>query len=157
MTAFLTNLVLAIIWRAATGGGGLTNLLFGFIVSFFVLKWVSPLFGDSRYFQKLPRAVTFLVWFLWEVVQSNFRVAWDVITPKAYRKPGIIAVPLDVKTDAEITVLANLLTLTPGTLSLDVSDDRRVLYVHAMFVDDPEETRREIKESFERRVIDLLS
>ena len=68
----------------------------------------------------------------------------------------MVGVPLDATTDAEIALLANLVTLTPGTLSLDVSADRRVLYVHGMFVDDPDELRRAVKQGFERRVLELL-
>ena len=69
---------------------------------------------------------------------------------------AIVAVPLDVETDGEITLLANLISLTPGSLCLDVSEDRKTLYVHVMFLDDVEECRRELKEGFERRVLELL-
>jgi len=71
-------------------------------------------------------------------------------------RPGILAVPLDAQSDAEITLLANLLTLTPGTLSLDVSPDRRFLYVHIMYITDADATRRRIKDGFERRVLEVL-
>ena len=71
-------------------------------------------------------------------------------------RPGIIAVPIEARTDLEITTLANLVSLTPGTLSLDVSGDRRTLYVHAMFVDDPESIHRDIKNGMERRVLEAL-
>jgi multicomponent Na+:H+ antiporter subunit E len=84
------------------------------------------------------------------------RVAFDVITPSQYMRPGVVAIPLTAKTDNEITMLANLISLTPGTLSLDVSDDRSVLYIHAMYVDDPDELRHEIKAGFERRVLEVL-
>jgi multicomponent Na+:H+ antiporter subunit E len=71
--------------------------------------------------------------------------------------PGVIAVPLDARTDAEITLLANLITLTPGTLSIDVSADRKVLYIHTMDLgDDPVRFRREIKEGFERRLLEVM-
>ena len=72
--------------------------------------------------------------------------------------PGVIAVPLDAKTDAEITLLANLITLTPGSVSLDLSPDRSVLYVHVMYIDngDVEEARRRIKDDLERRVLEVL-
>ena len=83
-------------------------------------------------------------------------MAYDVITPHLYMRPGIVAVPLDAKTDQEITLLANLITLTPGTLSLDVSHDKRTLYVHAMFVDSPESVRDSIKNGFEKRLLELL-
>ena len=79
-----------------------------------------------------------------------------MITPPFYSRPGIVAVPLDARTDFEIMTLANLISLTPGTLSLDVSEDRRTLYVHAMFIDDPDALRREIKQGMERRVLEAL-
>jgi multicomponent Na+:H+ antiporter subunit E len=76
----------------------------------------------------------------------------------SYVCPGVVAIPLDARTDAEITLLANLITLTPGSVSLDLSEDRRVLYVHAMYIDggDVEAYRRSIKEGLERRVLELL-
>ena len=85
-------------------------------------------------------------------MRGSLRVVWDVITPRHLSSPGIIAVPLDVESDEEILLVSNLVSLTPGSLSLDVSDDRKTLYVHAMFVDDPVQARREIKRGIERRV-----
>jgi multicomponent Na+:H+ antiporter subunit E len=89
-------------------------------------------------------------------VRSNLRVAYDVITPGSRARPGIVAVPLDARTDVEITLLSNLITMTPGSLAVDVSDDRSVMYVHSMYVEDPDELRRAIKEDLERRVLELL-
>jgi multicomponent Na+:H+ antiporter subunit E len=73
-------------------------------------------------------------------------------------RPGVIAIPLNARTDVEITLLANLITLTPGTLSLDVSADRSVLYIHVMYIDndDIDAVRRKIKEGFERRILEVL-
>ena len=105
---------------------------------------------------RLPRGVFLLFFFLGELVLSSVRVAWDVLSPNPGFRPGIVGVPLDARTDSEITLLATLITLTPGTLSLDVSEDRKTLYVHAMRVEDPEAFRREIKDGFERRVLELL-
>ncbi|MEN8150722.1 MAG: Na+/H+ antiporter subunit E [Planctomycetota bacterium] len=105
---------------------------------------------------RIPRGLGLLFFFLWELVLSSIRVARDVLSPRPRFKPGIVGVPLDAETDAEITLLACLITLTPGTLSLDVSEDRKTLYVHAMRVEDPEAFRREIKAGFERRVLEFL-
>jgi multicomponent Na+:H+ antiporter subunit E len=105
---------------------------------------------------KIPRAVRFVLYVVWEVILSNLNVARIVLlTPNRGLRPGIIAVPLDVTSDAEITTLANLITLTPGTLSLDVSSDRRTLYVHALEVSDPDTFRRGIKAGFERAVMEV--
>ena len=79
-----------------------------------------------------------------------------MITPGQRSRPAIVAVPLDIEDPLQITVLANLISLTPGTLSLDVSPDGKTLYVHDMFVDDPDETRREIKTGFERLVREAM-
>ena len=106
--------------------------------------------------RKTRIAIHLFAVFCWELVISSLRVAWDVVTPAANRRPGIVAVPLNAKTDWEITLLANLVTLTPGSLSLDVSPDRSTLYVHAMFAEDPDEVRRSITEGFERRLLALL-
>jgi multicomponent Na+:H+ antiporter subunit E len=156
MKVLLWNLLLALLWGAMTGRTDAANLLLGFALGYAVLWWLKPLLGPTQYFRKLPESIRFTFFFLRELIHSNFRVAWDVISPKSQRKPGIVAIPLDVRSDTEITFLANLITLTPGTLSLDVSDDRRVLYVHGMFVEDPQRMREQIKNGFERRVLELL-
>ena len=105
---------------------------------------------------RILRAGGLLLFFLWELVLSSIRVAWDVLSPNPRFRPGIVGVPLDLESDAGIALLACLITLTPGTLSLDVSEDRRTLYVHAMRIDDAEAFRREIKDGFERRVRGIL-
>lgn len=156
MKVLLFNLTLMALWVASTGLFTYANSVLGFLVGFLVLWWLRPLLGSTAYFRKLPLGLWFSVLFLWEVFKSNLRVAWDVITPNRFRKPGIVAVPLDAKSDLEIAVLANLITLTPGSLCLDVSEDRRTLYVHAMFVDQPNQVRREIKQRFERWILALL-
>lgn len=156
MTALLLNLVLMCLWVASTGVFTYSNAFLGFVVSFVVLWWLRGLMRPTGYFRKLPLGLWYGTLFLWELLKSNIRVAWDVITPRRLRKPGIIAIPLDASTDLEITVLANLITLTPGSLSIDVSRDRKKLYIHAMFAEDPDAVRADIKGRFERWVLTLL-
>jgi len=98
----------------------------------------------------------FVLFYLKELFLANLRVAHDVLTPRHRMKPGIIAIPLDIKSDLEIIALTNLITMTPGTLSLDVSTDRRVLYIHAMYIDDLEGLRREIKDGLEKKVMEVF-
>ncbi|MEQ9411764.1 MAG: Na+/H+ antiporter subunit E [Fuerstiella sp.] len=156
MTYFFFNVFLALVWAMAGGRISLLNLVIGFVLGYGVLWVASPVMRPSRYFQRVPIAVRFAGFFLWQLVLSNLRVAYDVITPRLYMRPGIVAVPLEAKTDQEITLLASLITLTPGTLSLDVSEDRKVLYVHAMFVHDADSVRDSIKNGFERRLLELI-
>jgi multicomponent Na+:H+ antiporter subunit E len=155
MTLFLLNVALAIVWQAVTGSFSLSGLLVGFAVGYGVLWIGRPMYGDSPYFRKLWRGVGFFFYFLKELLMSSLRVAFDVITPPIYARPGVIEVPIEAKTDLEITLLANLISLTPGTLTLDVSPDRKSLYVHAMFIDDPDHIRAVIRNGMERRLLEL--
>ena len=91
-----------------------------------------------------------------ELVIANIRMARFTLGPLRDLRPGIVAVPLEEMSDMEITTLANLITLTPGTMTVDVSSDRRCLYVHCMDASDPDAIRREIKHGFERRVMEVL-
>ncbi|MGD8441301.1 MAG: Na+/H+ antiporter subunit E [Holophagae bacterium] len=156
MRVLSLNLMLALLWAAVVGSIDIAQLAVGFVVGYGVLWLAKPVLGPTRYFGKLFSAVGFLAFFVYELVLANLRVAWDVLTPRARRRPGVIAVPLEEASDTEITVLANLVTLTPGSLSLDVAADRTRLFVHAMFVDDPDVLKTEIKRGFERRVLELL-
>lgn len=104
---------------------------------------------------RIWKALTFAIYFVWELILSNIRVAYDVMRPLRYLSPGVVAIPLDLKTDVQITTLSNLITLTPGTIGLDVSDDRKVLYIHAMHVRDAERVKRAVKEGFERRIREI--
>lgn len=156
MRVLSLNLLVALLWAALAGSVDTAHLAVGFVVGYAALWLARPVLGETRYFRKVVDVVSFLCFFMYELVLSNLRVAWDVLTPTSYRRPGVVAVPLENASDTEITLLANLVTLTPGSLSLDVSPDRACLYVHAMFVDDPESLKTEIKEGFERRVLEVL-
>ncbi|MCH8555047.1 MAG: Na+/H+ antiporter subunit E [Schleiferiaceae bacterium] len=153
---FLMNILLALIWAALTGSFGYINIGFGFFVSYGILWVITRGRDDVNYFSKAPQVVSFLLFFIKELVKANIQVAYDVITPKDHMKPGIVAVPLEAKTAMEITLLANFITMTPGTLSLDVSTDRKVLYIHAMYVEDKQAFIDEIKNGFERRLLKIL-
>lgn len=156
MNLGLLNLLLALGWCAVVGSFTLVDLAVGFVVGYLTLWLVRPLYGPTRYFERFLLLPGLVLFFLRELVVSSLRVAWDVITPAVYSRPGIVAVPLDLQGDVEITLLANLVSLTPGTLSLEVAEDRGTLYVHAMFADPPEAVRRGIKDGLERRIMEIM-
>lgn len=131
-------------------------LLFG---SLFCLLWLSSYLYNRIYFRKLPKFFAFGFFFLKELLIANLKIAFDIITPHYYMRPTVIALPLKVRSNLEISLLANIISLTPGTLSIDVSHDRKILYVHALYVkdNDVERLKRHIKHGFERRIIELTS
>ena len=159
LNIFLGNLILPVIWMVLTGSFTLINFFIGFVVSSLAL-WLISSPADVAflvYVGRLYKFCGFTLYFIKELIIANLRVAWEVLTPEHHMRPAIIAIPLDTRDDLQITILANFITLTPGTLSLDVSPDRKVLYIHAMYVEDAEAFRRDIKQNLERRVIEVFS
>jgi multicomponent Na+:H+ antiporter subunit E len=153
---FLLNILLAGAWVLLTGEISAENLLEGLIIGYIIL-WISKsALGGTKYFKKIPKAIGFFFYFIKELITANLKVTFDIITPKDYMQPGIVAVPLDAETDMEITLLANLITLTPGSLSLDVSKDRKVLYIHALYIEDTADFRENIKSGLERKLLEVL-
>ncbi len=157
MIALIWNVLLALVWIILTGSFTAGSLVAGFILGYLVLALIAASRGQQLgYVRKVPEVIGFAGYYIWELVKSNVRVATEVLSPRHGMKPGIIGLPLDARSDAAITLFANLVTFTPGTLSLDVSDDRRMLYIHAMYLDDGDSLVAELKD-MERRVIKLLT
>jgi multicomponent Na+:H+ antiporter subunit E len=153
---FAANLLLAFVWSVMTEQLTLPSLGSGFFLGYVLLLFLHPLLGDSRYFGKVGQVLRFGGFFVKELIVANLRVAWHVVTPASFFKPGIVAVPLEPMSALEVTLLANVITLTPGSFSVDLSEDRRTLYVHVMDVDDPDQVRLHIKAEYERPLLEVL-
>jgi multicomponent Na+:H+ antiporter subunit E len=153
----VVNLLLAIVWVALTGDLSVVNFLAGFVLGYAILAQMSRA-GEIRspYFGRMRRALRLAWAFTRELARSNLKVAYEVLTPRHRMKPGIVAIPLDTRTDAETLLLANLITLTPGSLTLEIDPATRTLYMHDMYVESAEETRRAVKEGFERLVKEAM-
>jgi len=155
-TLLLANLLIAFLLPSfVTLYGGMRDTLIAFVLGMAVLS-----FWDRRYSLYLWRMVLYLAYLSWEIILSNIAIAWLVLQPKPKLDPGIVAIPLAVNTELEIMTLASSITLTPGTISVELgrgAKGRQVLYVHALVVGDPETLRASIKDSFERRIISIIS
>lgn len=103
----------------------------------------------------LVRTIRFIPFFFWELILANAEVALEVATPRHRMEPGIIKVPLQARSDLEITLFANLISLTPGTLTLGVADDRGALFVHGLHVKSPDRFRARLAE-LERRLLRVM-
>lgn len=156
MMLFLFNLLLAIVWVAVTGSASLHNLVLGFVLAAIALSVVREPYGGKGYLLRSRRILSLMLLFIKELMLSGWRVVVTVLSPRMDLRPGIFAFPLTVDRDFEITLLANLITLTPGTLSVDVSNDRKTLYVHALDCSDPEATKHEIAMGFERKIMEAF-
>lgn len=150
------NLLLSFIWVALTGSMYYTNFVFGFLLGFFVLWIMNRNDIDQRYFYRVPKILSFVVYFLYQMVKANLQVAYDVMTPKYFMKPGVVRYPLNAATEFEINLLSTMISLTPGTLILDISEDKKTMYIHVMYLENPETFVRETKTGLERRLLEIL-
>jgi multicomponent Na+:H+ antiporter subunit E len=150
----LVNLLIAVVLpNFFTFYGGLRDSLLAFLLGLAALT-----LADRRYGIYLGRSALYFAYLGWEIILSNLAIAWLVLQPKPKLDPGIIAIPLSVHTDLEIMTLASSITLTPGTISVELgrtAQGRPALFVHALVVGDPGKMRAGIKDGFERRIIGI--
>ncbi|HAT86993.1 MAG TPA: Na+/H+ antiporter subunit E [Rhizobiales bacterium] len=153
---FLINILLALVWGAISGSFSELNLLFGFVLGMIALFLIREQVGTLSYLSRVYKVISLIWLFLYELVLSAVRVAKIAMQPKLNIRPGFFIYELKTDRDAEITLLANLITLTPGTLSVDVSDDKKRLFIHAIDIDDIEAMRVDIEQGFERKIMEAL-
>jgi multicomponent Na+:H+ antiporter subunit E len=146
MMGFFWNILLATAWVLMTGSFEFLNYVFGFAIGHTVILLMSrSVSALTDYPRRLPRAIYFLLYLIGELIKSNVKIAFDIITPTFLGKLGVISIELEAKTNVEVTLVANLISLTPGTLSLDVSANKTMLFVHAMYLINEDEVRAELK------------
>lgn len=146
MRRFMLNLGLAVAWMALTGSVSEWNFLAGMAVGAVIITVYSGATGEPSYLGRGLALLACLYRFLRAIVVSNFQVAFEVLTPKMHQSPRIIRYPVDGLSDAHRTAVASAITLTPGTLIVDVSPDNKWLYIHCMYAEDRDEAVRGLDE-----------
>lgn len=146
MRSFLFNVALALVWMALTGSFTEWNFIAGMLVGAAVVEGYTRARRSAPYLARMTRLLGFAMYFLRILIRANMQVAWEVLTPSMTMTPRILRYPVGGLSDIERTTLANAITLTPGTLVIDVSPDNQWLYIHAMYARDEEETLRSIDE-----------
>ena len=141
-----------IVWVAVTGAFTLPNLALGTVFGASSLFFIRGNVGESPFFLRIFPVLSLVRLFLYELIMSAIKVAALVLRPNMNLKPGIFAYETALTKDSHITLLANLITLTPGTLTVDISDDRRTLFIHGVDCSDVEATRADIRNGFERKI-----
>ncbi len=158
MKYLLVNIFLAFIWLSLTQKFSLAEFAVGYAAGYLVIWFTHRNMNQKpRYTTVLPKAASFILLFVREVISSSLKVAVDIMRKKPNIRPGIIAIPLDAKTDFEIATFASIITLTPGTTSMAVSDDKTLLYVYTLYLDENEQkTIDEIKNGLEKKLLEVL-
>lgn len=146
------NIMIAIMWMFLYESYEFNDFFVGYVMGILLLFFLQRFIPDEFYMKRVGKVLYLILLFIKELILSNITILKWVYKPKLDMEPGIFAVPVDLKSNWEITLLANLITLTPGTLSIAVSNDHSYIYVHAMNIGDVEEEINSIKESFERAI-----
>ncbi|WP_339170637.1 Na+/H+ antiporter subunit E [Anoxybacillus sp. FSL W8-1294] len=151
----LLNVCLAFVWMFLTVSFNGASFIIGYVIGLLIIFMLRRFFHSRFYLAPMFVVVKLLFIFLKELVLSNIAVAKIVIKPSLHVEPAIFALPTQLKKEWEITLLAMLITLTPGTLVLDVSDDKSTLYIHALNSPDVHEAIQSIKQSFEKTIMEV--
>jgi multicomponent Na+:H+ antiporter subunit E len=149
MSYFAVNLLLAIIWTLLLGVS-LGGLLLGFVIGFVVLMLSQPLVGSGRYVRAVMAVLVLIGAFLWEFALSNLRLATDVLRRRPRFTPAILKVAIPDLAPGQKALLAALVSLTPGSISLDIPDDGSVLFVHTVYGRDAQAARDGVRAFAER-------
>ncbi|MCY8104916.1 MULTISPECIES: Na+/H+ antiporter subunit E [Bacillus] len=148
----LLNVFLAFCWMFLSNDGSAAGFITGFILGMISLFFFRRFLAHPFYLWKMFSIIKLFLIFIRELYLANVSVLKTVLSPKLDIKPGIFAFKTELTTDWEITLLSLLITLTPGTLVMDISDDRTILYIHAMDIEDAEKAIFDIRESFEKAI-----
>lgn len=161
-------IVLVVLWVLFTGNVTWPNVVLGFVAAavpaFVIRQQLVGARAEKKNYFRHPLRLLFLVWiFLRELVVGSIQIAWMLLQPRSRwtYAPGIIAVPLDTRDDVEVTIFANMISMIPGTLTVDIAEDKSTLYMHVLDASDPEDKTGSrhgelisyVKSSFEANVI----
>ncbi len=154
---FLT-FVLAVVWTLLQNDVSAGMIVFGLILGIIIPWGTSIWWPDTPKGFRLGKMITYGLVVLWDIVVANVQVAWIVLTvPNSKLKPAWIEVPLELRQPEAITMLAGTITLTPGTVSSDLSAEGHSLLVHVLHTDDPDGVCHDIKTRYERRLLEIFS
>lgn len=138
---FWLSLVWVTLWEALTW----PNVLGGLVVSGFVLYLLPPQVKELSVGFRPVAAIKLLLYFLWELIVASLEVVWEVVTPGDGTNPAVVAAQTRSRVPGHVTAVANMISLTPGTLSLDVDTATRTIYIHVLHLQSFEETRAAVR------------
>jgi len=151
----LLNLGIALIWMFFHNSYSVGTFTIGYLIGIGLILVLRRFIPGRLYFGKLFAIFKLILMFIRELILSSLNVAKEILRPRMIIRPGIIAVPTQLRTDIEVTLFACLITLTPGTLTLEISPDNDVLYLHCIDIHDVQESVDAIKNTFEKAIMEV--
>ena len=154
----LLTLLLAVVWILLQNQFSWGMAVFGLILGIIIPRSTAVWWPERPGAVRVGRFITYALMVLWDIMVANIQVAWIVLTkPNSQLKPAWIVIELELKEPEAITILAGTITLTPGTVSADLSDEGHSLLVHVLHTEDPDGDRDTIKSRYERRLLEIFT
>ncbi len=151
------SLLLVVVWCLLVNAISLGTVVLGAILGILIPIFTAAYWPDRPGTPRLGRLVLYVLLVMWDIIAANIAVAWIVLTrSNAGMRSNWVVIPLELKTPEAIAILAGTITLTPGTVSADLSDEGRCLLVHALDTGDPDEEAQGIKQRYERRLKEIF-
>lgn len=151
----LINLIIAVTWAFLQNSFTASHFFFGYVVGILILFILRKFLIVDFYMDRVWALVKLLFLFFVELVKSNIDVIKIILSPKLKNKTGIVAVETRLDSKLEITLLAGLISLTPGTISMDFSDNGKTIYIHSLDIPDKEKMIEQIHNTFERAIMEV--
>lgn len=153
----LLTLLIAVVWIILQNGFSWGMAVFGLILGIIITRITAVWWPERPGGIAVGKFLSYAVIVLWDIIVANIQVAWIVLTkPNSKLKPAWIVIPLDLRQPEAITILAGTITLTPGTVSADLSNEGHSLLVHVLHTENPDAERDGIKERYERRLKEIF-
>ncbi|MGM1021361.1 MAG: Na+/H+ antiporter subunit E [Bacillota bacterium] len=151
----ILNLLIAVLWMFLHDDWSGSRFIIGFMLGMLILFLLGRFWFGTFYLKRVWAILKLLVLFMRELVVSSFTVIREILRPKLTIRPGIFAYTTELRSDWEVTLLSCLICLTPGTLTLEVSGDGQTLYIHAMDIEDASLLSEQIRETFEKAILEV--
>lgn len=151
----LLNVILAVSWMFLSNNLSFQGFIIGYLLGLIMLYVMRNIFHSRFYIWRVLAVIKLFFLFLSELWKANIDVVKHAFKPKLNMQPTFFAYPTTLSADWEITLLANLITLTPGTVVVHVADDAQTLYIHALDISDVDEAIESIQQSFERAILEV--
>ncbi|RFA36339.1 Na+/H+ antiporter subunit E [Virgibacillus dokdonensis] len=149
------NLIIAFMWMFLSESYSVPSFIAGYLLGILLLFLLRRFIPDTFYFRRVLKIVSLIFLFIKELLSSNIEIVKLVYSPKPNFEPAIFELPTELKSNWEITLLANLISLTPGTLSVAVSRDNTKLFIHGMDIADNNVAISSIKNTFEKAIMEV--
>ncbi|GGA42209.1 Na+/H+ antiporter subunit E [Psychrobacillus lasiicapitis] len=151
----LLNVIIAVTWMFLSVSFKPTTFIVGYLLGLFMLFLLRKSFSSRFYLDQVWAVIKLIILFFKELTLSNISVLLLIIKPKMQIRPAIFAMPTVLEKDWEITLLSSLITLTPGTMVIAISDDNKTLYIHTLDLDDVDEAIDSIRDTFEKAILEV--